>query len=133
MIVNACMYITISHAQKLFTDNSKPSIKQLVPFVENFAPKWYKVGALLLKEEQEVRLGVIQANHGSNVEDCCLAMLRFWIETHPEANWHDLVMALRSPGVDLLSVASDIENKLIDKNISIMLVTYSCFVCLANY
>ena len=81
------------------------------------APKWYEVGATLLEKEQEPHLKLIQANHGNDVRKCCLAMLQHWMDTHPEATWHDLVMALRSPGVDLPSAASVIENNFAGKNI----------------
>ena len=65
---------------------------------------------MLLKEEQESQLKLIQTDHGGDARKCCLAMFQFWMATHPDATWHDLVMALRSPGVDLSSVASVIEN-----------------------
>ena len=81
------------------------------------APNWYEVGAMLLRVEQEQQLGVIQANHGSDVRKCCIAMLQFWMSTHPKATWHNLVMALRSPGVDLPNAASVIERNFAGKNV----------------
>ena len=88
------------------------------------APSWYEVGAMLLEVEQEQQLGVIQANHGNDVRKCCLSMLQFWMSTHPKATWYDLVMALRSPGVDLPSTASVIERNFAGKNFDTVLVIY---------
>ena len=96
--------------------NSKPSTKKLLQFVARIAVKWYEVGAALLEEEQEPQLKLIQTNHGSDVRKCCLNMLQYWMDTHPEATWHHLVTALRSPGVDLTTVASDIEKNFTGKN-----------------
>jgi len=80
------------------------------------APNWYELGAMLLREEQEAQLKLIQSTHSNDVRRCCLAMLQCWMDTHPEATWHYLVTALRSPGVDLDSVASDIEKNFAGKN-----------------
>ena len=79
------------------------------------APNWYEVGAMLLEVEQESQLALIQANHGGDVRKCCLAMLRYWMDTHPKATWHHLVAALVSPGVNLLVVASNIQKNFTGK------------------
>ena len=73
------------------------------------APNWYEIGVMLLEGEQESQLILIQSDYGSDVRKCCLAMLQYWMDTHPEATWHQLVTALRSPGVDLFAIATDIE------------------------
>ena len=39
------------------------------------------------------------------------------MDTHPEATWHQLITALRSPGVNLVAVAFDIEKKFTGNNI----------------
>ena len=98
-----CVYIRTAH--------SKPSTKTLLPFVAQLAPNWYELGAMLLEEKQEAHLILIQDTHGVNKKTCCLAMLQYWMSTHSEATWHHLVTALRSPGVDLTAIASDIESK----------------------
>ena len=81
------------------------------------APNWYEVGAVLLEVKQESQLKLIQANHGSDVKKCCLEMLQFWMDTHPEATWHHLVTALISPGVNLAAVAADIKKNFTGKMI----------------
>ena len=80
--------------------------------MSQLAPNWYEVGATLLDVEQESQLIVIQANY-NDVTKCCLAMLQYWMKTHPKATWNQLVAALRSPGVDLDDVASEIEKQFI--------------------
>ena len=75
------------------------------------APNWYEIGAMLLEEGQESQLRLIQSDYGSDVRKCCVAMLQYWMDTHPEATWHHLVTALRLPGVELSAIASDIEKK----------------------
>ena len=82
----------------------------------DMATNWYELGAILLEERQEAQLKIIESTHGSNVKKCCSAMLRYWIDKHPEATWHQLVTALRSPGVDLDAVASSIERNFSSKN-----------------
>ena len=72
---------------------------------------------MLLEVEQESQLKVIHATYVNNVSRCCLVMLQYWMDTHPEASWHHLIAALRSPGVNLTTVASDIEKNFIGKNI----------------
>ena len=80
-----------------------------MPYVTTMAPNWYEVGAMLLEVEQESQLRLIQASYGSDLRKCCLAMLQYWMDTHPKATWHHLVAALMSPGVNLAAVASDIK------------------------
>ena len=98
------------------TEHSKPSMKKLVPLLVDMAPNWYDLGAVLLEERQERQLRVIESTYGSNVKRCCSAMLRYWLDKQPEATWHQLVTALRSPGVDLDAVASHIEENYTSKN-----------------
>ena len=88
-------------------------MKKLLPFVVRVAPNWYELGVMLLKEEQEPQLKTIKLEYGNDVRKCCLAMLEYWMDTHPEATWYHLTAALKSPGVDLAAVASEIEKNFI--------------------
>ena len=98
---------------------AKPSIKKLVPLViPRVATKWYELGALLLSEEEEYKLDEIKCNCSGDVHKCCLEMFNYWKQSHAEANWYVLIEALRSPGVELNAVASDIEKKIIGKYVS---------------
>ena len=84
-------------------------MKRLVPLVTDMATNWYELGAMLLEEKEEAQLKIIEGTHGNNVKKCCMVMLKYWIDKHPKATWHQLVTALRSSGVDLDSVATSIE------------------------
>jgi len=108
------MYILYKHIIS-YIAHSKPSTRKLLPFVARVAPSWYELGAMLLREEQEAELKLIQSTHGSDMRRCCLAMLQYWMDTHPKATWHLLVTALRSPGVELASLACDIEKNFAGK------------------
>ena len=37
-------------------------------------------------------------------------MLMYWLDTHSNATWNDLVEALKTPGVELTNVASMVED-----------------------
>ena len=100
----------------MHTANAKPSTKKLLPYVARVASNWYELGAMLLEEEQESQLKIIKSTHGNDVKACCLYMLQYWMDTHSEATWHQLVTALRSPGVELTAVAADIEKNFSGKD-----------------
>ena len=92
--------------------HSTPTTQQLLSFViPRVASKWYEVGVMLLKEEQESQLRQIKSNYGQDVKKCCFEMFDYWKQTHPDDNWYHLLVALKSPGVELNLVAADIEKK----------------------
>ena len=93
-------------------------------FVDQLAPRWYELGVQLLEVGDEGRLTVIEAKYSSD-KLCCFAMLNYWIKTHPEATWHDLVTALKSPGVELTAVASTIERKFTGKHCYVHMYVYN--------
>ena len=111
-------YTAICHdlCDNYFVADSVPSTKQLLPFVADIAPSWYEVGAVLLDVKQESQLRLIRATHTNDLRKCCLAMLQYWTSMHREATWHQLVSALRSPGVDLATLASEIEKNFSGNN-----------------
>ena len=79
---------------------------------------------------EEIDLVMIKAKHGGDKQRCCLAMLQFWMEGYSEPTWHFLVTALKSPGVDLPAIASDIERKFIGKT---LLCTHVCIYLNVKY
>jgi len=70
---------------------------------------------MILTESQKTHLQLIRSNHGSDVKRCCSEMFDYWINSRPWCNWSDLVKALKSPGVDLIATAEEIEIKFAGK------------------
>ena len=70
--------------------------------------KWYQLGIQLLDENQAPQLEIIKANH-DDVIGCCTALFSYWLQTHPNASWCELVVALRAPGVEMNEVAASVE------------------------
>jgi len=55
-------------------------------------------------------------------------MLKYWLQTHLEASWYQLIKALRAPGVELNSVAADLEKQFtgdLEEQFTGMIVTYT--------
>jgi len=76
---------------------------------------------MLLKEEQGSQLRQIKSNRGQDVKKCCFEMFNYWKKTHPDANWYHLLAALKSPGVELHAIATDIEKKFNGNEITVTL------------
>ena len=66
---------------------------------------WYDIGLELL-DSHTATLNVIKANHPSDVDECCTEMLSKWLESKPDANWNQLIIALN--GIGLNTVAENI-------------------------
>ena len=60
---------------------------------------------MLLDDDQVKQLENIEANK-SEVSRRCTAMLMYWLDSHSNATWNDLVEALQAPGVELNNVAT---------------------------
>ena len=61
-------------------------------------------------------MDIIKKNNPQDVNGACLAMLKLWVDTTPDATWDQLIAALRAPGIELNTSASDIEGMLIGNN-----------------
>jgi len=74
------------------------------------AEKWWDLGVQLLvsDERQIATLIVIAANYPQNVVKCCQTMFEEWLEIRNDASWNQLIEALKSPGIELLHLASEI-------------------------
>ena len=88
-----------------------------MPFVPQLAPRWYELGVELFEEEDLSQLSIIQVDYRMDKWRCCLAMLENWTQRYCEPTWHDLITAIKSPGVDLPAVASAIKKNLIGKTL----------------
>ena len=45
----------------------------------------------------------------SDVKRRCMEMLKYWMSSHPNATWNQLLAALKAPGVELHSLAASVE------------------------
>ena len=92
------------------TVTSKPTIKALQSskIITVIGPKWYELGIALLDDDQLTQLEIIKIND-SEVTRRCTVMLIYWLQSHSTATWHDLVEALKAPGVELNNVATMVE------------------------
>ena len=87
------------------------SIKKLQShhIITEIGPHWYKLGIVLLDEDQLSQLAIIRANHNDETR-CCVDLFTYWAQTHSKgATWCKLVEALRSRGVELNDVAAKVK------------------------
>ena len=96
----------------IFFVNLRPSKKKILDIIDYVAPHWYELGIQLLNEGQESRLDSIKSDNGSDSKKCCIQMFWYWLESHPEATWQDLLESLRSPALELRNTAATIEAKI---------------------
>ena len=73
--------------------------------------KWYELGIALLDDDQVGQLKVIKADSDELTRQCS-EMLSYWLETHSDVTWNDLVAGLRAPGVEMNELATTIEGQL---------------------
>ncbi|XP_065910680.1 uncharacterized protein [Dysidea avara] len=89
-----------------------PNKKYFKLVKELFATDWYDIGLELLATEHQSMLSNNKKNNRNNVSEACNWMLELWIGKQPEATWNQLIKALRAPGIELNTVASQIEGML---------------------
>ena len=93
-----------------YVGENQPTLKDLYIHVSHeVAGKWKDIGILFL---DPAILKVIEKDHPQDVMECCKSMLEKWLETKPDASWNQLLEALRSPCVQLYSLAHHIKEKL---------------------
>ena len=105
----------------------KPSLKHLsniaVPYISTV---WYELGYQLLPDGYISKLKEIQETTPSDPQKCCSKMMEYWLEVIPSASWYDLIQALKSPAVQLVSQSESIENKIKGIRIYIHICMYIC-------
>ena len=94
----------------LLIDDSRPTLRNLLKaqIITSVSSKWYRLGIHLLDDHQAPHLEIIRANN-DDVTERCFALFGYWLQTHPDASWYELVTALRAPGVELNEVAASVE------------------------
>ena len=100
-----------------FIGTDRPAWKYLNRHVrEKITGKLHDIGVELLDDEDEPALNTIKTNHPGDAEECTAKMLRLWLERKSDANWIQLIQALRMPIIRLEALASEIEDLLIKGN-----------------
>ena len=81
----------------------------MVPLV---ADKWRDIGVHLLHPTiiDDRVLDVIEADHPHSVEGYCKSMFEKWLETQKDANWKQLLRAIKS--IELHHIADKLEKYL---------------------
>ena len=99
----------------LFLGCQKPSLKFFNRYVRNSVGlKWYDLGVELLDCDDGIEeLDTIEAENSSNLSKCCTKMFNLWLRKQPSASWNQLIEALRQPDIDLGTLATKIEQMLL--------------------
>ena len=88
---------------------TRPTEKELLDHVvPKVASRWHELGLKLLTADQ---VDILRANHPHDAKQCCMAMFMEWLRTNTDASWKQLIKELQSFGVNLPSVAKDLEIK----------------------
>ena len=74
--------------------------------------KWHDLGIELLDYNDVGELNTIEAEH-SSVLNKCTKMFDLWLKKQPTASWNQLIEALRQPGIEMGTLASKIEQMLL--------------------
>jgi len=100
----------------LFLGSDCPDLKHFKLVKGLFATNWFDVGLELLDSKHQPQLRIIRKNKNRDVSEACEEMLELWIDKKPEATWNQLIKALRAPGIELNTVANEIETMLESPN-----------------
>ena len=74
---------------------------------------WHYLGTELFDFKDVEELNIIEAEHPSDYKKCCTNMFNLWLKKQPTASWNQLIGALRQPGIELGTLASKIEQMLL--------------------
>ena len=93
-------------------DSSRPILKDLHNIlIPRIANDWYQVSIQLFSNAQLPKLDEICTTHATDRRRGCVEMLKYWLQIHPEGTWDNLIHALREPGLELFSLADDVEKE----------------------
>ena len=106
--------------------SDRPTLKQLHNHVVMPAAyKWRDLGVQLLENDQIVMLYRIASNHPHDDVSYCKDVLKRWLETRVDASWNQLIRVLRSPLVELDSLAEQLEQMMSTECKIYVLCSYS--------
>ena len=99
-----------------YVGHQHPSLKFLNRYVrDSVGIMWQYLGIELLDFKDVEKLDTIEAEHPSDLNKCCIKMFNLWLKKQPTASWNQLIEALRQPGIDLGTLASKIEQMLLQQ------------------
>ena len=90
------------------TGSNRPKLKDIHRHVvQQAAHKWRDIGVSL--EVVYLKMEMIAADHPHDDVRCLMGVLDTWLMNTPDASWNQLISALRSPTVQLDSLADQLE------------------------
>ena len=99
-----------SYSSIVCIGSDRPTLKQLHNHVVMPAAyNWKDLGVQLLENEYIGELDAIASNHPHDDVSCCKDVFIKWSETRVDASWNQLIRALKSPTVQLNSLADQLE------------------------
>ena len=98
----------------LFVGYQQLSLRLLNRYVRgSVGRKWHDLGIELLDYNDVRELDRIEAENPTDFNKCCTKMFDLWLSKQPTASWNQLMEALRQPGIELGTLASNIEQILL--------------------
>ena len=98
-----------------FVGHQQPSLKYLNRYVrDSIGIKWYDLGIELLDSNDVAELDMIEAENSMDYKKCCTKMFSLWLRKQPAASWNQLIEALRQPGIELITLATNVEQNILD-------------------
>ena len=79
--------------------------------ISKVARDWYNLAIQLFNESQLPKLDQIRATYSTDLQGGCGEMFKHWLQVTPGATWDDLLHALRTPALQLFSIANDVEKQ----------------------
>ena len=114
MVKTSCDPLIVKYDLTIFAGHQQPSLKLLNRYVRgSVGMKWHDLGIELLDSDDVGELDTIEAEHPSDLNKCCTKMFNLWLKKQPTASWNQLIEALRQPGIELGTLASNIEQMLL--------------------
>jgi len=94
--------------------SSRPTLKRLqnTRVIDVASSRWHQLGIQLLDDDHVAQLDIIKKNNG-DVTERCTALFKYWLRMYPNANWYELVAAMKAPGVELNELAASVEENYI--------------------
>ena len=96
----------------LSLDPERPRLKDICNIViPKVANDWYQLGIQLFDESQLPKLDEINNAYSNDFRKGCVEMIKYWLKINTGATWDSLILALRAPGLELLTIADDVEKE----------------------